>query len=38
MKINKNNANAYSYYEKYNKEYYIYIVQELRSQELHIFS
>ena len=24
MKINKNTANEYSYYEKYSKEYYVY--------------
>ena len=24
MKINKNTANAYTYYEKHNKEYYVY--------------
>ena len=23
MKINKNTANAYIYYKKYNKEYYV---------------
>ena len=24
MKINKNTANAYTYYEKYNKKYNVY--------------
>ena len=24
MEINKNTANAYTYYEKYNKQYYVY--------------
>ena len=24
IKINKNTANAYTYYEKYNKQYYVY--------------
>ena len=24
MKINKNNTNAYTYYEKYDKKYYVY--------------
>ena len=36
MKINKNTPNAYTYYKKYNKNT-MYIMQELRSQELRIF-
>ena len=24
MKANKNSANAYTYYEKYSKQYYVY--------------
>ena len=32
MQINKNTANAYTYYGKYNKQYLCTV------QELHIFS
>ena len=37
MKINKNTANADTYYENITKNT-LHIVQELCSQELHMFS
>ena len=38
MKINKNAANFYIYYEKYNRQYYVYCTRTTMStvQELHI--
>ena len=37
MKINKNTANAYTYYEKYNKQHYVYCAGTAFTRTTHFF-
>ena len=37
MKINKNTANAYTYYEKYNKNYYVYCARTTFTRTTYFF-